>query len=477
MTVINASSNDSTLNRVQSVLNLQPGRGLDMDGKYFHVRCSAHVINLVVKDGLNITSTAIDKLCETTRYIKLILSRQAAFVESLKMSNTKQKAWLTVDVPTRWNSTFQMICSSLLYKAAYCLVIHNANYTKCPTDAEWIELQTMATFLEIFETTFLELRGTIYPTTHLVYKNMKAIEKCLADGQSSKNKHILKIIDQCNYTSNGATDKTPPIEENDNNDIQRLTRDPNGQFKLYLAAKNSTHQVSSTAKLVLYLQQPTVAISPRPPHYNLLRWWKDHSNQYVTNGIKTATRDTLKLSEPHTRHTREAPIPKGGINPQGGSILPSFPEGGLSGEGGDNFIEFIEVVKPDTVRPPDEKTRILNSAIEAQAKGDDLLAGILFDALAKMSNPNLHKVTKTLGQLSAEATIPDGLDHDGDLTYATTGTTHNFELAMKHHLGKRAKAESSNGEKLVDYKGYGFIDEWEMTPQTGQRITGTFTKP
>ncbi|POW11264.1 hypothetical protein PSTT_05469 [Puccinia striiformis] len=203
-----------------------------------------------------------------------------------------------------------------------------------------------------------------------------------------------------------------------------------------------------------------------------------------------------------------APIPDGGINPQGvpntasGSPDTDIPHQGvntaiipdeedLSGEGGDNFIEFIEVVKPDTVRPPDEKTRILNSAIEAQAKGDDLLAGILFDALAKMSNPNLHKVTKTLGQLSAEATIPDGLDHDGDLTYATTGTTHNFvgftpyldenirklrgpipltmfdkewqELAMKHHLGKRAKAESSNGEKLVDYKGYGFIDEWEMT--------------
>ncbi|KAI9600768.1 hypothetical protein H4Q26_000560 [Puccinia striiformis f. sp. tritici PST-130] len=116
-----------------------------------------------------------------------------------------------------------------------------------------------------------------------------------------------------------------------------------------------------------------------------------------------------------------APIPEGGINPQGvPNTASGSPDTDIPHQG------FIEVVKPDTVRPPDEKTRILNSAIEAQAKGDDLLAGILFDALAKMSNPNLHKVTKTLGQLSAEATIPDGLDHDGDLTYATTGTTHNF---------------------------------------------------
>jgi hypothetical protein len=153
MTVDNASSNDVAMRRVQSVLNSQPGSGPDMDGQYFHVRCSAHVINLVVKDGLQTTCTAIDKLRESTRYIKLTPARKESFLEALKMSNTTEKAWPSVDVPTRWNSTYQMIRSSLPYQSAYAsLAIHDTNYIKCPSEAEWIQLKTMAKFLEIFET-------------------------------------------------------------------------------------------------------------------------------------------------------------------------------------------------------------------------------------------------------------------------------------------------------------------------------------
>ncbi|KAI7933802.1 hypothetical protein MJO28_017454 [Puccinia striiformis f. sp. tritici] len=153
-----------------------------------------------------------------------------------------------------------------------------------------------------------------------------------------------------------------------------------------------------------------------------------------------------------------------------------------------DFVELLEVVKPATgvAKPePDEKTQILNHAIEAQAAGDNLLAGILFDALARLTNPNLHKTARTTAEAQASTTVPDGLEHDGDLMYATTVTTHNFvgftpyldknirklrgpipltifdeewqHLAMKCHLGKRARLESSTAEKLVDYKGYGFF--------------------
>ncbi|KAI7944837.1 hypothetical protein MJO28_010532 [Puccinia striiformis f. sp. tritici] len=159
-----------------------------------------------------------------------------------------------------------------------------------------------------------------------------------------------------------------------------------------------------------------------------------------------------------------------------------------------DFVELLEVVEPttgSTKTEPDEKTQILNRAIEAQQAGDNLMAGIFFDALARLSNPNLHRTSRALTQAQINATVPDGLEHDGDLMYATTGTTHNFvgftpyldenirklrgpipltvfdeewqHLAMKYHLGKRAKLESSTGEKLIDYKGYGFVDEWDMT--------------
>ncbi|KAI9603566.1 hypothetical protein KEM48_000910 [Puccinia striiformis f. sp. tritici PST-130] len=94
-----------------------------------------------------------------------------------------------------------------------------------------------------------------------------------------------------------------------------------------------------------------------------------NTTRAVSKKLKATTSQRGNPGQIPTDET--APIPEG-VNT---AIIPD--EEDLSGEGGDNFIEFIEVVKPDTVRPPDEKTRILNSAIEAQAKGDDLLAGIL----------------------------------------------------------------------------------------------------
>ncbi|KAI9623555.1 hypothetical protein KEM48_009450 [Puccinia striiformis f. sp. tritici PST-130] len=54
-----------------------------------------------------------------------------------------------------------------------------------------------------------------------------------------------------------------------------------------------------------------------------------------------------------------------------------------------DFVELLEVVEPttgSTKTEPDEKTQILNRAIEAQQAGDNLMAGIFFDALARVTH-------------------------------------------------------------------------------------------
>jgi hypothetical protein len=62
ITVDNASSNDVVINCVCSVLAERSTAPPEMDGQYFHVRCAAHIINLVVKDGLKIVSSAVNKI-------------------------------------------------------------------------------------------------------------------------------------------------------------------------------------------------------------------------------------------------------------------------------------------------------------------------------------------------------------------------------------------------------------------------------
>jgi hypothetical protein len=190
-----------------------------MDGRYFHVRCAAHIINLVVKDGLKIVSSAVNKIRDSVRYSKSTSARKQLFQDAINLTNAKLPALPSVDVPTRWNSTYLMMNSALPYKEVFLnLSMSDANYTHCPTAEEWDEIQTMQDFLSIFNTgeelfqfqcycrlmtaeaipypghlATLKLGGTWYPTAHKGYKLMKKIEKQLTDSKNHATNHIKRI--------------------------------------------------------------------------------------------------------------------------------------------------------------------------------------------------------------------------------------------------------------------------------------------
>jgi hypothetical protein len=124
-----------------------------LNGKFFHVRCAAHIINLIVKDGLRSLSDAIKNIRESVRYVKSTPSRKEAFQDAIKLANIKRQALPSVDVPTRWNSTCLMLKSALPYKDAFeSLSIQDSNFTNCPSADEWEEISAMHDFLDVFNT-------------------------------------------------------------------------------------------------------------------------------------------------------------------------------------------------------------------------------------------------------------------------------------------------------------------------------------
>jgi hypothetical protein len=156
ITVDNASSNDAAISRDCLVLKEQSKFPPLLKGQFFHVRCAAHIINLVVKDGLKQLSGAIDKMRDSVRYTKSTASRKQDFSEAIQHASIKKQALPSVDVPTRWNSTYLMLKSSLPYRVAFDnLAIQDANFTTCPTEEEWEEISTMSQFLGVFYTGLL----------------------------------------------------------------------------------------------------------------------------------------------------------------------------------------------------------------------------------------------------------------------------------------------------------------------------------
>ncbi|CAN1280507.1 Zinc finger BED domain-containing protein RICESLEEPER 2 [Linum perenne] len=117
VTVDNASSNDTA---IQHIKNMFDNRNTSVcDGQFLHVRCVAHIINLVVSDGLGEISTSVRKIRETVRYVKQSPARLQKFYDFVAVEDRESKKSLCLDVPTRWNSTFLMLQAAEKYETAF----------------------------------------------------------------------------------------------------------------------------------------------------------------------------------------------------------------------------------------------------------------------------------------------------------------------------------------------------------------------
>ncbi|XP_047267582.1 zinc finger BED domain-containing protein RICESLEEPER 2-like [Capsicum annuum] len=107
ITVDNASSNDVTVKELAKIFTK---RGTNfMNGQHLHVRCMAHIINLIVQDGLKMTGVSIEKVRKAVKYIRQSPARCKRFQEYCEDVDINSKKSLCLDVSTRWNSTYLML--------------------------------------------------------------------------------------------------------------------------------------------------------------------------------------------------------------------------------------------------------------------------------------------------------------------------------------------------------------------------------
>ena len=79
------------------------------------MRCIAHVLNLVVNDGLKDMDESIVKVKDCVRYIRNSPQRLYKFKELAALVGIESQKSLCLDVPTRWNSTFLMLETACIF--------------------------------------------------------------------------------------------------------------------------------------------------------------------------------------------------------------------------------------------------------------------------------------------------------------------------------------------------------------------------
>ncbi|GKF91133.1 zinc finger BED domain-containing protein RICESLEEPER 2-like protein, partial [Tanacetum coccineum] len=82
-------------------------------------KCCAHIINLVVRDGLEEHIDSVDKIRNAVRYLRSSPGRLTSFEESVEFEKIDCGRKPCLDVDTRWNSTFLMLEMALKFRSAF----------------------------------------------------------------------------------------------------------------------------------------------------------------------------------------------------------------------------------------------------------------------------------------------------------------------------------------------------------------------
>ncbi|KAG5551821.1 hypothetical protein RHGRI_010050 [Rhododendron griersonianum] len=90
------------------------------------------------KDGLKVIASLVSKIRDSVRYLKRSPSGKQKFdlaVSQLKLNGLKK---VPMDVPIRWNSTYEMLEAALPLRDAFArLDLIDKNYDHNPSDEEW----------------------------------------------------------------------------------------------------------------------------------------------------------------------------------------------------------------------------------------------------------------------------------------------------------------------------------------------------
>nr|KYP69742.1 Putative AC transposase [Cajanus cajan] len=164
----NAFYNDSCLRTLKE--NLSLSTKLILDDSLFHVKCCAHILNLLVHDGLGKIKAIIFNVRESVKYINYNDSRLKAFCD-VEQKHLKDRK-LIIDCPTRWNSTYQMLSTTLKFKIAFATYKEREpRYDYAPSLEDWNKVEKVCKLLEVFNL-----------ATHIISRKVRRV-KMVIDGQ------------------------------------------------------------------------------------------------------------------------------------------------------------------------------------------------------------------------------------------------------------------------------------------------------
>jgi hypothetical protein len=193
ITLDNASVNGKMMEYLKE--NLMKKQMLTCGGALFHIRCAAHVLNLIVQDGLFVMKGSIDIIRDSVKYVKSSQTREELFGDIVQQLGIICEKEPSLDIATRWNSTYLMIDSTLPYREAFQeLVKQDRQYKYAPSPDDWKMAEAIRSLLKIFFEATKVVSGSSYPIANRYFHEMWSVKLLLEKQGKNKNKLIASMV-------------------------------------------------------------------------------------------------------------------------------------------------------------------------------------------------------------------------------------------------------------------------------------------
>lgn len=212
LTVDNASSNNLTIKFLKR--KTVDWKRTVLKNEFLHMRCYAHILNLIVDDRLKKMNESIVRVCDVVRFVRSSPQRLGIFKHCAEKEKISTKQLVCLDVPTRWNSTYMMLESAENFERAFQRMaeedtsfrtffnvkdggedeeewIHEAladvevgeggrsgvhKVYRLPTKLDWKNCRTFVTFLKLFYVATKRFSAFLFVTSNCFFDEVYGIE-------------------------------------------------------------------------------------------------------------------------------------------------------------------------------------------------------------------------------------------------------------------------------------------------------------
>ncbi|KAH7688789.1 Tam3-transposase (Ac family) protein [Dioscorea alata] len=257
LTLDNCSTNDLL---VSLIVNKLSSSNLWMDGKFLHMRCCAHILNLIVKDGLDVINNAIENIYDsvafwvaTPKRIEKFEQTAKEICERLKIFHSVTELFSGTKYPTA-NLYFPKICQ---------IRITLEKWVNCGID--YIELMALR-----MKSKFKKYWNKIY--------GIMGVANCF--GPQIQIDIVGNIF---SHYICGFVDNSSQLLANDDVDAGFINN-----YQLFVASRGCQME-NVKSELGNYLKE---SILPMKTDFDILSWWKN-ALKYPT--LKLIARDILAI--------------------------------------------------------------------------------------------------------------------------------------------------------------------------------------